>query len=365
MATLDPYMVVVDEAHHARAKTWEDILKAFPRARVLGLTATPARLDGKALGQQFDYLHCGPHIHELVTWGNLAPMRTFRLPSGFDYKKIRTLAGEWNKKDVAAQATKPTFLVKALTNYQRYAAGRKAIFFGMTIDHSKAIAEQMRSAGVRAEHVDGDTEAGTRDRIMDMFRTDGLDMICNVGLISEGYDCPSCEVIIDQAPTKSLTNYMQRLGRAMRFEPEKIAIHLDLAGNIHHGLPDEERTWTLDMEDAQGEPKEPGTPASRLRCCTNCATVYPAREPACPTCGAARETKTVLEVDVELQEVLPKTRDGRGGRGKPKASDLERRMREARKSADPWVEVERIRQEFGFPDGWSEQMAGFYGIEAP
>ena len=362
LSTFDPYMVIVDEAHHARAKTWEDILKAFPRARVLGLTATPARLDGKALGTQFDHLHCGPSIDELVEWENLAPMRTFRLPSGFDYKQIRTLAGDWNKKDVAKQATKPTFVVKAVTAYQRYVPNSRAIFFGITIEHSKLIAQQMRDSGIRAEHVDGDTPGATRDRVMDMFRTGGLDMLCNVGLISEGFDCPSCDCIIDQQPTKSITNYMQKLGRAMRFEPDKIAMHLDLAGNIHHGLPAEERTWTLDMEDAQGETKEEGTPVSRLRTCLQCATVYASRLPACPTCGAPPNSKIVLEVDVELQEILPKTRHGKG---KPKSSDVERRIREARRSADPWVEIERIRQEQGYPEGWSEQIAGFYGISPP
>ena len=364
LQTFDPYIVMVDEAHHARAKTWEDILNAFGRARVLGLTATPARLDGKALGTQFQKLYCGPQIHELVEWGNLAPMRTLRLPSGFDYKQIRTLAGDWNKKDVAAQATKPTFVVKAVTAYQRYAPGSKAIFFGMTVAHSKMVAEQFRASGIRAEHVDGDTPDGTRDRIMDMFRTDGLDMLCNVGLVSEGFDCPSCETIIDQAPTKSITNYMQRLGRGMRFEPEKLATQIDLANNIFHGFPDEVRTWTLDMEDAQGETVEPGTPASRMKCCPACATVYPSRRPACPTCGASAPSKTVLEIDVELQEVLPRTRHGKSS-GKPKASDIERRIREARKSPDPWVEIERIRQEQGYPDGWCEQIAVFYGISPP
>ena len=89
------------------------------------------------------------------------------------------------------------------------------------------------------------------------------------------------------------------------------------------------------------------------------ANVHSVRLPACPTCGVPPNSKTVLEVDVELQEVLSKTRHGKG---KPKSSDLERRIREARKSADPWVEIERIRQEHGFPDGWAEMTAGFYGI---
>ena len=91
-----------------------------------------------------------------------------------------------------------------------------------------------------------------------------------------------------------------------------------------------------------------------------CVTVYPVCKPACPTRGAVPAVETVLEVDVELQEVLPKTKHGKG---KPKSSDVERRIREARKSADPWVGIERIRQEQGYPDGRFEQIAGFYGIE--
>ena len=95
-------------------------------------------------------------------------------------------------------------------------------------------------------------------------------------------------------------------------------------------------------------------------------TVYSGRESGCPTCGAPPATRPVLEVDVELQEVLPRTRHGNVGRGKPKASDLERRMREVRRSPNPWVEVERIRQEFFLgQDGWTEQIASIYGIVPP
>ena len=102
----------------------------------------------------------------------------------------------------------------------------------------------------------------------------------------------------------------------------------------------------------------------RTRANRKCATVYPERKPACPTCGASAPSKTVLEVDVELQEVLPRTRQGKSA-AKPKKSDMERRLREARKSADPWVEILRIEQEHGLPDGWAKQIAGFYGIQPP
>ena len=104
---------------------------------------------------------------------------------------------------------------------------------------------------------------------------------------------------------------------------------------------------------------------ARTRGARNSATVYPARKPACPTRGTPPATKTVLEVDVELQEVLPKTKHGKSGGEKPRSSDVERRIREARRSDDPCVEIERIRQEQGYPEGWFEQIAGLCGISPP
>ena len=357
---LDPYIVIVDEAQHMRAKTWGKIVERYPDALILGLTATPARLDGKGLGEAFSHLVCGPTIPELISYQRLCPVRTFRLPVGFDFKAFRKMAGDYNVKDVAAQAIQPAVVGKAVSAYERFMPGHNAIFFGVTIAHSRATAERMRAAGIPAEHVDGETAVGTRARIMEMFRAGDIKVVCNVDLISEGFDAPGCNAVIDASPTKSLTKYLQRLGRSMRWQEGKTAIHADLCGNIIHGLPEDERVWTLSMDEAQAS-AESVAPAAKLRCCTGCATVYPVRKRECPTCGAAPETRPVIEVDVELQEMKPTGRSPK----RPAKKNLERLIREAKRAPSPWSALEDVRVVMGYPEQWTAQLAALLDIEKP
>ena len=272
--TFDPWLVIADEAHHVRAKTWETVLKRWPAARVLGLTATPARLDGKGLGTIFDYLHCGPTTAELVRLGRLVPMQTFRIPVGFDMKKVRTQMGDYHKKDLANQARDQRIIVNGVAAYRKYTPGKQAIFFGVDIEHSKATAERFRDEGVRAEHVDGDTPSESRKQIMRQFRDGYIKVVCNVDLISEGFDCPTCEVIMDAQHTKSITRYLQKLGRAMRTaDGKREAIHLDLCGNIIHGFAEDARLWSLDQEDIfmLGEAVDGKANVAAMRCCPQCS----------------------------------------------------------------------------------------------
>ena len=165
-------VVFVDEAHHCRAPTWEKVLDYWPDAWRIGLTATPERSDGKGLGQHFDVIVEGPSIRELVDGRYLAPTKTLTVPTSLKPSDARTdRHGEYRQKDLAEQVT-PKYVAEAASAYLRYAAGRRAIFFGIHRQHSRDVCADLRSRGVRAEHVDGDDpprasgpdHAGVQDR---------------------------------------------------------------------------------------------------------------------------------------------------------------------------------------------------------
>jgi len=250
-----PDIIFVDEAHHIRAKSWETVLSIFPAARVIGMTATPARLDGKGLDTHFDAIHCGLSVPQLIAKGRLSRVRTLQMPPTLSYEGVKMAAGEYNKKQLAGRVTE-RFLINGVNAYLRHANGKPAIFFGIDKKHAKETAEKFRAAGVRAEYVGDDTELQSRVSRFRDFAEGLIDVICNVNIVSEGFDVPRCEVVLDAAPTLSLTMYLQRAGRMMRFVPGKVGTLIDLTvgksadtpGNsIMHGLPDEEgRLWSLE-----------------------------------------------------------------------------------------------------------------------
>ena len=155
-----PKLMIWDECHHTRAKTWETIMQRWPDAKRIGLTATPQRLDQRGLGQHFSELVFGPNIPELVAMGSLAPTRTLRVPMSLmldGLKKDRN--GEYRAADLSDKVT-GAVVADAVDAYMRYAKGKRAIFFGIHRSHSKQVCEGLRARGVRAEHVERRRPAG-------------------------------------------------------------------------------------------------------------------------------------------------------------------------------------------------------------
>ena len=148
-----PDLVVIDEAHHARAKTWETVLSRWPHAKRIGLTATPERLDGKGLGNHFSEMVIGPTIPWLVADGSLAPSRTLRIPGNLRLEGLRTGRNGDYRADDVGQAVTGAVIADAVNAYMRYAEGRPAIFFGVHRDHSRKVCEgsagQRRAGGTR------------------------------------------------------------------------------------------------------------------------------------------------------------------------------------------------------------------------
>ncbi len=299
-----PDVIIFDECHHLGAAQWQQVFDAFPRAKIVGLSATPWRLDGKGLGRWFGTMVNGPTVAELMEAGALSRYRLFA-PSQIDTSQVKIQAGDFKRDQLAGIMDKPSITGDAVQHYRRLAAGKRAVAFAVNIEHSQHIVAQFAAAGVAAEHVDGGMDSGSRDAAIARFVRGETLVLSNCELFGEGFDVPAIEAVILLRPTKSLSLYLQQVGRALRPAPGKAeAIILDHAGNsLVHGLPDDDREWSL--EDRQK--RKAGEKATvAIKSCPECFRVHrPA--PTCPACGhayvaAARE---IEQRDGVLQEIDP------------------------------------------------------------
>ena len=235
-----PTLLIYDEAHHAAAPTWQRITAAYREADLLGLTATPRRLDGKPLDDIFDTLVVGPSIAKLIDDGFLAPVVVFAPTNTPDLKSVKICAGDYAIDQLAAVMSDEMIVDGgAVEEYTRLCPDARGIAFCVDIAHSKLVANAFRARGYRAQHVDGETPRLERRALIAALGDGSLDVLSNCGLFSEGLDVPGVEAAILLRPTKSLALYLQMVGRALRRAPgKKKAVILDCAGNVFvHGLP--------------------------------------------------------------------------------------------------------------------------------
>lgn len=299
-----PDMIVFDETHHIGAAQWAQIFDAFPEAYVLGLTATPWRLDGKGLGNWYARMIQGPSTADLIAAGSLSQYRLFA-PSQPDMGSVETSMGDYKKDQLSRIMDKPSITGDAVQHYLNLCRGKRAVAFAVSIEHSKHIAADFQAAGIAAEHVDGQMDHATRDAAVQRFVAGQTLVLSNAELFGEGFDVPAIEAAILLRPTQSLSLYLQQVGRALRPAPGKQhAIILDHAGNsLRHGLPDDDREWSL--EDRQKRKKGEAS-SNPVRQCPTCYRVFrPA--PKCPGCGAVFEVQSreIEQNDGVLQEVDP------------------------------------------------------------
>ena len=346
----EPDLIIVDEAHHARAKTWADILARFDRASRIGLTATPQRLDGRGLGEHFADMVIGPTIADLVADGSLAPTRMLSVPSGLDLSGVRrTRTGEFREADVAAGVTERV-VANAAVAYHRYSPGRRGIFFGVNRAHSQAVCQSLRESGYRAEHVDGADHVSRRARIMREFRDGAIDVVGNCDLISEGFDAPACDVVLMGSPTASITRYLQMAGRAMRPGEGKTALILDLVGNAgRHGHCGISREWSLEDGEVNAWPGSETDASDRS-----------VRE------GDAREIRPPAEIEVPLveMELTPSKGSQPPRRAAPMASrrEINAALQQARLAPDPRRALEAIAMARHYKPGWVHHILRVWGL---
>jgi DNA repair protein RadD len=294
-------LIIIDEAHHAVAGSWARVLASQPKARILGVTATPQRLDGLGLRSQFDAMVVGPTTGDLIRDGWLATFVVYEPTAAPDMSAAKIRGGDFAIEDQRA-AMGGVVIGAAVTEYQRICPGAPAVVFCVDIDHSQRVAEVFRAAGVRAAHVDGETGASDRRSAIAGLSNGTVDVICNCGLISEGVDVPAIGAAILLRPTASLALYLQQVGRALRPAPGKErALILDFAGNTaRHGLPDEKREWSLDSKPTKQRDRGD---AQRVRRCGGCGALNRAGAHSCTSCGAdLRTPRERREIEIALRQ---------------------------------------------------------------
>jgi superfamily II DNA or RNA helicase len=285
-------LLVIDEAHHAVAGMWRTIIAALPQAKILGVTATPERLDGQGLRDVFDVLVIGPAVADLIEGGFLAPFVTYAPPRSPDLSGVRSRMGDYATGELSAAMSRGVVIRGAVEEYAQRCPGAPAICFCVDIEHSQRVASAFRERGYRAAHVDGDTPAGERRALIEALGNCDLSVLTNCGLVSEGLDVPNVTAAILLRPTKSLALYLQQVGRALRPAPGKErALILDHAANTYRfGLADAPRQWSLD-----GRPKGDGREAP-VRRCDECGALVPAACFDCPECAATLRSRDRVEV---------------------------------------------------------------------
>ena len=335
----DPFnLIIVDECHHTPSATYQEVISRHPDAYLLGVTATPCRLDGKGLADCFDEMVQGPQIYELIQFGSLTPPVTYAPAVGIDLKGVRSVAGDYVRSALEEAVGKPSVTGSAVKEYTTHAAGRPCVVFCVSVKHAEQVAEEFRFQGYRAVSVDGNTDKTERDRMIQGLADGSVQVLCSCDIISEGTDVPAIEVGISLRPTKSLSLYIQQMGRVLRrHEGKTRALLLDHAGNCHrHGLITQHREWSLE------EGTEKKRTASEIRQCLKCYAVYESSETVCPECGTTPPPKPreLVKVAGELVPVEEAER----------AKEEAKRELWGRKSFDEWVAIARKR---GYKVGWA------------
>lgn len=251
-------LIVVDEAHHATSMSYTNILDRYPTAKVLGVTATPIRLDGKGFRGVFDDLICGVSTTDLIDSGNLSPYKYYAGERSMSVEGVKKQGGDYAAS--AVENANPVDLVasQVIEAYRRHLVGKQSVIFAVSVAHSIAIAEALNSVSIVTHHLDGMTDSSERKSTMQLFRDKKIQCLTNCALFDEGLDIPSLDGVILARPTASLSRYLQMAGRALRVADGKAhATIVDLAGNWERlGMPDDERVWTLDgVEKKQRERK--------------------------------------------------------------------------------------------------------------
>lgn len=299
-----PRLVVWDECHHLAAGSWTKLFSAFGDAFHIGLSATPERLDGQGLGKFFKEMLNGPSVAWLIENKFLSDYRLYA-PSKINLAGVHTRMGDFVQSEVATAVDRPSITGDVISHYKKFCDGKRAVVFCASIQHSKHVVEQFRAAGYAAAHVDGETPQEERDEAIKGFRAGHIKILSNVELFGEGFDVPAIEAAILLRPTQSLGLYLQQIGRALRPADEKShAIILDHVGNCErHGLPDEDRTWSL-AGDVSRRHKD-GTSNNSVRVCPKCFAAQFSGRPSCQFCGFVFEGKPreIDEKEGELSEV--------------------------------------------------------------
>ena len=267
----EPGMIVIDEAHHALAKTYKGMWERFPKAMFLGLTATPCRLNGKGFTDLFDVLVQSWSVPEFISKGRLATYDFVSIKSDgvtqrlIDSLQKRGADGDYQNKEMDMLLNKKPSIERLYRSLEEYGKDRKGIVYAINISHAQKITKLYQEHGVKAIAIDSKTPATERQQDIEAFKKGDIQVLVNVDIFSEGFDCPDVEFVQLARPTLSLAKYLQMVGRGLRVaKGKKNCVILDNVGLYRvFGLPSQVWNWNAMFEGKQKVGKKKETPKER------------------------------------------------------------------------------------------------------
>lgn len=347
-------LVVIDEAHHAVAGTWAKTLGHFAGARLLGVTATPIRLDGRGLAGAFDEMVVGPSPLELVEAGHLAKARVFAPPIGFSTAGLRSRMGEYDLEEAERRVGTVRALGETVAHYRQLLDGGTAIAFCCSIKHAEAVAAEFQAAGIAAASIDGSMSWDDRRDRLDRLERGELKVLSSCMLIGEGVDVPSVNGCLLLRPTKSVSLFLQMVGRCLRPAPGKeTAVVLDHVGNYaQHGHHLQEREWTLEEGIRRRAGRETGP---SLWVCPSCYCTLDSGIAFCSECGVEkpRQERRVEVVGGRLEELSEYRAREREMR---RFAAQERRREQAQATSFEGLVAIGRRRGMRYPHAWARKV---------
>ena len=299
----DVDLIIIDEAHLSEAKSYKKVCEYYNCCRVL-FTATPARLDGKPLTLA-DTLVIGITANELIGMGAISEYDYYAPDLNIDTDNVDMVAGEYNNGQLSELMCQSAIYGDILKYYRLLGENRQAIAYCTSVKHSEQTAEMFNENGITAVSIDGDMSIKERNKRMDMFRSGGVQILCNCNLISEGVTLPNASVALLLRPTCSLPLFIQQACRVLTPVEGKKAVIIDYVNNVQrHGLPTDNHEWSLAQTvEKRKQHNEDGTLS--IRQCSECFRCFKTA-PKCPYCGyeyqvKGRELKAIK--DVELKQI--------------------------------------------------------------
>ena len=267
----EPGMIVIDEAHHALAKTYKEMWERFPKAKFLGLTATPCRLNGKGFTDLFDVLVQSWSVPEFISKGRLATYDFVSIKSDgvtqrlIDSLQKRGADGDYQNKEMDMLLNKKPSIERLYRSLEEFGKDRKGIVYAINISHAQKITKLYQENGVKAIAIDSKTPATERQQDIEAFKKGDIQVLVNVDIFSEGFDCPDVEFVQLARPTLSLAKYLQMVGRGLRVaKGKKNCIIIDNVGLYRvFGLPSQVWNWNAMFEGKLKVGKRKETPKDR------------------------------------------------------------------------------------------------------
>ena len=267
----EPGMIVIDEAHHALAKTYKEMWSRFPKAKFLGLTATPCRLNGKGFTDLFDVLVQSWDVPEFISKGRLATYDFVSIKSDgvtqrlIDSLQKRGADGDYQNKEMDMLLNKKPSIERLYRSLEEYGKDRKGIVYAINISHAQKITKLYQEHGMKAIAIDSKTPATERQQDIEAFKKGDIQVLVNVDIFSEGFDCPDVEFVQLARPTLSLAKYLQMVGRGLRVaKGKKNCVIIDNVGLYRvFGLPSQVWNWNAMFEGKLKVGKKKETPKER------------------------------------------------------------------------------------------------------